>query len=438
MRSETFNGMKKTRVAPFAAIGILATFGMAWSGNEGSTKIGEQAAEPKTAATATEDPMSPLRLNELDGSDARTVNDRSSFSIRTKDGLHLALPANPRIDSDHPEYYDGLAEALRTIPREVWQSQGIDPAMLTPAMLRAADMEDAGARKEALKAAVSSLPEEQRRLFEGGFQTFDPASTRKSELSRVARMSIADAYKLLSEHQQQALQDYKHLIDDELAFMKTAGQSKSKEAMSAVFKLESLRFPDPTREKTIADLQRRAAAAEARGFHLSNKQVPRPEMMLSKIRQQRLMKKRAGLTAPALSEDKTIGSTWAFRTIAEFEQQSGTLAAPLPSYVVAAGVEGFIGPWKGGVARVFSNSSFEAALMVLQYPADTVIFPAANLSIAGREASVKTIRYADGGWSTQVMAFDGNRVFIIEVAARLEGALFDDFVRFARDVVENG
>ena len=89
------------------------------------------------------------------------------------------------------------------------------------------------------------------------------------------------------------------------------------------------------------------------------------------------------------------------------------------------------------MARVFADSDFGGPLAITEGPADKVTYYDPNLTIFGRDALVELIKYRDGGWSTYVRAFDGQRSFRVGVAARLEGQQRDDFIRFARDVIEN-
>ena len=339
-------------------------------------------------------------------------------------------------------FYPLMAEAFRTKPSEGWQVGGleIDPRAVTSEMLRAANIDDPQAREQALMEAISSLPEDLQAQLAGGFQVYDPAQAAAAAAEAPpisARMSVEEALPLLPGEMQDALQGYEHVLVDRNTFMRSL-MSMPKEARTAAYRVMRLRFPDPEQEARWAEAEREAAVDRARGYFLDEDDIPLPKQLLARIRQQRLIR---GFEHDSLTPEPkrdSLAPFDPFLTIEEYERTSGQLAPRMPAYAVPVGTEAFIGPWSmDGIARIYVDSVFGAPLMVTESSVDEVIYLAPNLTVFGRDAEVTLIKHRDGEWATYVSAFDGRREFHVEVAARLEGAQRDEFVRFARDIIEN-
>ena len=377
------------------------------------------------------------------------------------------LDALERQDSE--AHHQALVDAINALPPEDRERMGpyqvmddeFDPRFITPEMLRAGvammATDDPQERRQILQEAIPSLPEELQRQLAYGFQIVDESNMPSPAPPGTARMSVDEALASLPDGMRESLRGYEDLLVDERTLFRALG-SMPKEAVKAALRAHELRFPDPVKEKYDAQLkarvERTAATTRELGYYPSKKQIPEPEELLMRIRQVHLMRgsepgpppARQNPPSPfaaipefaAFREFAAFQEFAAFRKIAEYEQVSGNPAPYLPAYGIPAGTEAYIGP-RGteGMARVFADSDFGGPLAITEGPADKVIYPNPNLTVFGRDASVQLIKYRDGGWSTYVRAFDGQRSFRVGVAARLEGQQRDDFIRFARDVIEN-
>ena len=370
---------------------------------------------------------------------------------------------------DPEAYHQALMDAINALPPEAQARMGpyqfmddeFDPRFITPEMLRAGvammATDDPQERRRILQEAIPSLPEELQQQLAYGFQIVDESNIPPPAPPGAARMSVDEALASLPDGMRESLRGYEDRLVDERTLFRALG-SMPKEAVKAALRAHELRFPDPVKEKYDAQLkarvERTAATTRELGYYPSKKQIPEPEELLTRIRQVHLMRGSEPGPPPAqknppspfaaipefaaFREFAAFQEFAAFRKIAEYEQISGNPAPYLPAYGIPAGTEAYIGP-RGteGMARVFADSDFGGPLAITENPADKVIYPNPNLTIFGRDASVQLIKYRDGGWSTYVRAFDGQRSFRVGVAARLEGQQRDDFIRFARDVIEN-
>ena len=174
----------------------------------------------------------------------------------------------------------------------------------------------------------------------------------------------------------------------------------------------------------------RAAADQQRGYKLEEEVLPLPESALMRVRQHQM---------PGSNDSGAGGSIYRFfRTMADYERETGRIAPWLPNYAVPVGTESYIGPWGiDGSASIYAQSTFGAPLMITRVPVDEAKSLNPNLIIFDRNASVIWKKHSGGKWATIVSAFDGSAVYAVEVAAKLEGAQRDEFVRFATDILEN-
>ena len=399
----------------------------------------------------------------------------SSFVVPAMPGmLPQALLEDARLldaleRQDSEAYQQALTDAINALPPEVRERMGpyqfmddeFDPRFITPEMLRAGTAmmatDDPQEHRRIIQEAIPSLPEELQRQLAYGFQIVDESNMPSPAPPGAARMSVDEALASLPDGMRESLRGYEDRLVDERTLFRALG-SMPKEAVKAALRAHELRFPDPVKEKYDAQLkarvERTAATTRELGYYPSKKQIPEPEELLMRIRQVHLMRGSEPGPPPAqknppspfaaipefaaFREFAAFQEFAAFRKIAEYEQASGNPAPYLPAYGIPAGTEAYIGP-RGteGMARVFADSDFGGPLAITENPADKVIYPNPNLTVFGRDASVQLIKYRDGGWSTYVRAFDGQRSFRVGVAARLEGQQRDDFIRFARDVIEN-
>ena len=370
---------------------------------------------------------------------------------------------------DPEAYHQALMDAINALPPEAQARMGpyqfmddeFDPRFITPEMLRAGvammATDDPQEHRRILQEAIPSLPEELQQQLAYGFQIVDESNIPPPTPPGAARMSVDEALASLPDGMRESLRGYEDRLVDERTLFRALG-SMPKEAVKAALRAHELRFPDPVKEKFDAQLkarvERTVATTRELGYYPSKKQIPEPEELLMRIRQVHLMRGSEPGPPPAqknppspfaaipefaaFREFAAFQEFAAFRKIAEYEQISGNPAPYLPAYGIPAGTEAYIGPrGTDGMARVFADSDFGGPLAITENPADKVIYPNPNLTVFGRDASVQLIKYRDGGWSTYVRAFDGQRSFRVGVAARLEGQQRDDFIRFARDVIEN-
>ena len=349
----------------------------------------------------------------LESQDQAALNSALDDVWNAMDPAEQAELGPPPLVVAHPVESDAdLAASLQALPPEVLQARGIDRRLLTPEMLRANRIDDVAARKEAIVDALSSLPEDLRARFGGGFQEAGEISDGAT-LERTS--TLIEAWHVLSTTEQDALREYEHLIDadDESGLIK-AMPTMPREASDAALALLEQNRVDPAAQEALLEHDRGVAAqAATRGFYLDPANLPRADALLIRIRQARM----AG--GPRVE---------GFRTL---EQQ-----LPLySSYMVPGAAEAYESVGVDGRARVFSDSMYGAALLVQQYPANAVSFDNPTLTIAGRDAAVDWVQYAGGDWATVVTAFDGEVVHVFEVAAKLEGSQRDDLVRFAAEVV---
>ena len=375
------------------------------------------------------------------------------------------------LERQDPEaYHQALMDAINALPPEVRERMGpyqvmddeFDPRFITPEMLRAGvammATDDPQERRRILQEAIPSLPEELQQQLAYGFQIVDESNIPPPAPPGAARMSVDEALASLPDGMRESLRGYEDRLVDERTLFRALG-SMPKEAVKAALRAHELRFPDPVKEKYDAQLkaqmERTAATTRELGYYPSKKQIPEPEELLMRIRQVHLMRGSEPGPPPAqknppspfaaipefaaFREFAAFQEFAAFRKIAEYEQASGNPAPYLPAYGIPAGTEAYIGPWgMEGMARVFADSDFGGPLTIIdEGPVDKVTYYDPNLTIFGRDALVQLIKYRDGGWLTEVGAFDGQRSFSVGVAARLEGQQRDDFIRFARDVIEN-
>ncbi len=399
----------------------------------------------------------------------------SSFVVPAMPGMvPQALLEDARVldaleSQDSEAAHQALVDAINALPPEVRERMGpyqfmddeFDPRFITPEMLRAGvammATDDPEEQRQILQEAIPSLPEELQQQLAHGFQIVDESNIPSPAPPGAARMSVDEALASLPDGMRESLRGYEDRLVDERTLFRALG-SMPKEAVKAALRAHELRFPDPVKEKYDAQLkarvERTAATTRELGYFPSKKQIPEPEELLMRIRQVHLMRGSEPGPPPAqknppspfaaipefaaFREFAAFQEFAAFRKIAEYEQISGNPAPYLPAYGIPAGTEAYIGP-RGteGMARVFADSDFGGPLAITENPADKVIYPNPNLTVFGRDASVQLIKYRDGGWSTYVRAFDGQRSFRVGVAARLEGQQRDDFIRFARDVIEN-
>ncbi len=344
--------------------------------------------------------------------------------------------------------YELLAEMLKANPSKAWQSMGIesDPRLITPEILRAGAAKDPKEREQLLREAIPSLPEDLQQRLANGFVVVDESvilddpsapSTANQASLRAPRISVDEALVSLSTEMRKSLRGYEDILADEKKLFR-ALRTMPEETRVAALRMHSLRFPNPGAEEAMAQLKLKVTAARERGYFLNENSIPLPKRLLARIRQARLIRVLDPAPPTAGHIPNPLAPFAAFQTIAEYEQAGGNPLPPMPAHGVPLGTEAYIDPWgMKGMARVFADSDFGAALAITEDSADEVSYADPNLTIFGRDAAVELTKYGDDEWATSVSAFDGRRTFRIDVAAKLEGQRRDDFVRFAKDAIEN-
>lgn len=114
---------------------------------------------------------------------------------------------------------------------------------------------------------------------------------------------------------------------------------------------------------------------------------------------------------------------------------------PIPVYGTVPQSKVYVVPTTHGAIRVFTDTAFGAPMIVEETHIDderaTPTDAPGNYIIAGRQASVSLVKYAEDRWDTSVSAYNGRTSYHVEVGTKLENSALDSFVGFVRHLVEN-
>ena len=339
--------------------------------------------------------------------------------------------------ADEETDYNELSARLQSIPEEVWQNYPtVLTPILTPEALKAANLPDSDERARALADVLSTLsrdlPEElanDYRIWDGRVEKANSPSITEGGTRR--SLSLQDAFRVLPEEKQEALRDYEHLIenDDEWGLNAKAPHMTREEVLA----MAALIARRDTHEEVMqrnARTNQRANEAAARGYYQSKSEAPTAFRLLGGIREYRAAVK---VNADPFARAGAYGN---YETLMKFEDRHG-FPGPLAvsSEMAPRDTETYVGPYSGGIAKVFAESGFGAPLAVMAYPVDDVFFGDPNLTVAGRDAALSLVKHAGGGWATRVAVYDGQYLHVIEAGAKLEGAARERLVRLAWDIV---
>ena len=272
-------------------------------------------------------------------------------------------------------------------------------------MMQAIESDDADLLNEVL-SDIAGVPvrlptEEEQRLHDEG----------AIYVPRV-RATTDEVLASMKPERAEALDDYRHLLDDEFELIASLDKIKDGLARSAAREFLTKLTPDPD--------------------PLEFEEMFPPEME-DQIRHARERARERGWyeqTTPPRGQS----------LLREAERLGSGVQSSLSAYAeIPATAESYsFDMLPGNIMRidVVSDTKFGGVLYAVTSEIADIHFDDPNLLIMGHDGAVTTYKYSDGTWATAVTAFDGWHKYEVVLEQKLEDEQRDEFVRMATAMIE--
>lgn len=210
----------------------------------------------------------------------------------------------------------------------------------------------------------------------------------------------------------EALADHRHLLDDEQQLFLEMDNWEGVQHDAAMEFFSKLTKPDPIESMLPPELVEERRVVQERGWY----DVPGPARGSQLLLHMEMMDEqdRAELRREAQEFH-------GYREDSFSQQPSGGYLFDLPGYERV---------------EVFADNEFDAVLHIEKSAVNEVYFDDANLTVAGRDASVTVGKHGDGTWVTSVTAFDGRHLYQVVLEKQVEGAEREAFIQAATRMIE--
>ena len=273
---------------------------------------------------------------------------------------------------------------------------------ITPELSRVLEAIEASDDDE-LREVLSDIAGEEVRLPDEQVRFETPHKVRE-------RFSTDEILARMRPEHVEALTDHRHLLDDERQLFFAIDDMEGLEHAAALEFIAKMTKPEPFESMRPPELRENLRLSRERGWY----DMPGPAMGSHLLREV----ERLGQDGAARLRNESL----------EFDEHREHIAETSANY-------SFDYP---GYERmeVFSETKFGGVLYVEKTQADYFKPHEANLFIAGHDGTVTIGKHADGGWVTNVSAFDGRHLYQVVIEKKLQGAERAEFVRMATELIE--